>query len=131
MQQQQQAHEGRLADVESRDSKEFDRWKTTQDNDTKVKIAEIGADGKTEAALSKGEDSGRRDGEKPKRQSAIDKLGEMHSSQMDAMMQAIGQIGQMVAQLAQMMEHQTRPTNIEITRPDGTKLRAVAQKGTH
>ena len=131
LEQQNQMHEQRIANFEAAKKEDFERWKVEQDNNTKIRVAELGADAKTEAALSKGDETGKRAGDKPKGKSAIDKLGDMHSSQMQAMMQAIQQIANMVGQLAQMMDQQARPTNIEITRPDGTKIKAVASKGMH
>ncbi len=117
-------YEARLANDEANRKDAFERWKVEQDNKTKIEVAQISADSKTEAMLSKPDETGKRAGDKPKGKGAIDKLGDMHSDQMQILAKALEQI-------AQMMQHQGQPTNFEIMRPDGTMLKGTAKKGMH
>lgn len=88
---------------ELRQQMEFERWKVQEDNKTKVRVAEIAADAKAEAAEQKeleggGEGEGGEAKPAKRRAKPMDKLAEMHTQMMDSH----GEMIKHVAELARL-----------------------------
>jgi hypothetical protein len=98
-----------LTFAENARQEQFDRWKTLEDNATKITVAKIAADAQLEKQLAANEAkeetelSSGEGGKKPgRRRSPIDKLSEMHTQSMDSQNQSMTQQGKVLEQIAEL-----------------------------
>src|SRR3990167_1303263 len=99
-----------LEAIENARQEQFERWKTIEDNATKIEVAKIQAnaqlekqlaanEAKDDAELSAGSDGGAKAG---RRKSSIDKLAEMHTQNMDSQNKSMTQQGKVLEQIAEL-----------------------------
>lgn len=118
--------------------REFDRWKVMQDNDAKIIVAQIAAKAAVEGKLADAEAKADADlagpavsaDEKPapKRPRTIDKIGEMHSQQMESHAKTLEAHGQMLKQVGDLVKAVSAPRRA-VRGADGRITHTVTDSG--
>lgn len=99
LEQQRMDYEARLEAAKIDREDQFNRWKVEQDNNTKIDVANIGADAKEASAMHAAEAKPDEPGAKPKRKGAIDRLGEMHSESLKVSQKSMETLAQIMQEL--------------------------------